>query len=169
MGFEYLGIVERIILKIHKYYSLLDKYYNGKILEDRARLSHNDLLSQCDGQAIVKLAGTNYCYGMSKKFNCSYQCEPNYSGIIPCSELYDDGIMYYEKIITNIMNLDEDGVSIAAMYSNKINKFYENLLGELEDRVRDFNESTIFKQRVYNLKKKKKKKFNGIYSIIDLF
>lgn len=154
MGFEYLAKVENRINKIQNYYYLLNKYYGGKTLEERTFLEHSDFLSQCDGQVISRIAGTQYCGGLTKKFDCKYQCEPTSNGMRPCSKFYENGIEYYDKIITNFMNLDEDDVSLSIILANKQNNFDEELLGKLEEKAIKINENTIFKQRVYNSKLK---------------
>ena len=94
--------------------------------------------------------GIQYCGGLTTKFDCKYQCDPNSNGMRPCSKFYDKEIEYYDKIITNFLNLDEDDICIAAKMSTC--DIDEEFLGELEIKARKLNENIIFKQRVYNFK-----------------
>lgn len=149
MGFEQLAKVESRIHKLKKYFYLLDKHYSGKTLEERTYIENDDFLSKCNGQVIRRVAGTQYCGGLTKEFDCRYQCNPTINGMRPCSRFYDKGIEFYDKIIAGVMNLDEDDICIAAKFADSGIEINEDYLGDLEERARRLNENTIFKQRVY--------------------
>jgi hypothetical protein len=110
MGFEYLGIVERRIHKLNNYYHLVNKYFEGKTLEERTRLDYDDFLEKCEGQAVMELSGIKYCGVMSKKIECKYQCAQNSTGLRPCSRFYLNGISYFitlEKQVHTNLSLKE--------------------------------------------------------------
>lgn len=150
MGFIQLSILEKKIRKkINKYNYLVEKYYSGETLEDRTKIESEDILAKSNGEFIKKLNGTDYCGSFTKKIDCKYQCDSSSIGLLACEKFYSKGVYYYDKLIPNVMNLNEDDISIALIYSKNREDFNEELLSELEFKAQEINKNTTFKQRIY--------------------
>ncbi len=81
---------------IQKYYELVDKFYDGKSLEERTSLE-DELAQVCKGTLVKKIAGREICFSMTSPLECPYQ-KKDVDSLYSCTKTYVGGYSHYESI-----------------------------------------------------------------------